>query len=175
MELRLVIDLFGLFVIQKDEEKPKYEEITIPEKLKLWPPSITNIRGLLLPGQDACVYFSFEMAKGRCETTPIIPSAIDGLSEKPWLPAEPFHSRALESWKTMNKNHKRPPKLELGFLAFATYNVRFILAGDLASAWETFGGIAMQLTHLGTVLNLGNYGKCYHCHDLRRKDPHLRT
>ena len=29
-ELRLVIDLFGLFVIQKDEEKPKYEEITIP-------------------------------------------------------------------------------------------------------------------------------------------------
>ena len=52
-ELRLVIDLFGLFVIQKDEEKPKYEEITIPEKLKLWSPSITNLRGLLLPDQGA--------------------------------------------------------------------------------------------------------------------------
>ena len=29
-EIRLVIDLCGLFVIQKDDEKPKYEEITIP-------------------------------------------------------------------------------------------------------------------------------------------------
>ena len=52
------------------------------------------------------------------------------------------------------QNHKRPTKLELGFQAFITYNLRFILAGDLASAWKTFGGIAMQLTHLGTVLNL---------------------
>ena len=153
-ELRLVIDIFGLFVIQKDEEKPKYEEITIPEKLKKWSPSITNLRGLLLPDQDACNYFSFELAKGKCKTPPIIPFVIADLSKKPWLPAESSHARALESWKSQNKNHKRPSKLELGFQAFITYNLRFILAGDLASAWNTFGGIAMQLTHLGTVLNL---------------------
>ena len=153
-ELRLVIDIFGLFVIQKDEEKPKYEEITIPEKLKAWSPSITSLRGILLPDQDACNYFSFELAKGRCKTPPIIPFVIADFSKKPWLPAESSHTRALESWRTMNKNHKRPSKLELGFQAFITYNLRFILAGDLASAWKTFGGIAMQLTHLGTVLNL---------------------
>ena len=33
-ELRLFIDIFGLFAIQKGEEKPKYEEVTIQEKLK---------------------------------------------------------------------------------------------------------------------------------------------
>ena len=27
---RLIVDIFGLFVIRKDEEKPKYEEIAIP-------------------------------------------------------------------------------------------------------------------------------------------------
>ena len=54
----------------------------------------------------------------------------------------------------MNKNHKRPSKLELGFQAWIPYNIRFILAGDLASAWGTLGGVAMQLTHLGAVLNL---------------------
>ena len=153
-ELRLVIDIFGLFVIQKDEEKPKYEEITIPEKLKLWSPSITNLLGLLLPDQDACNYFSFELAKGRCETHPIAPFATAEFHKKPWLPTESSHSRAQDVWKTMNKSHKRPSKLELGFQSWVTYNLRFILAGDLASAWKTFGGIAMQLTHMGTVLNL---------------------
>ena len=54
----MVVDLFGLFVIQKREETPKYEEITIPGELKYWPPSITNIRVLLRPDQDACDYFT---------------------------------------------------------------------------------------------------------------------
>ena len=54
----------------------------------------------------------------------------------------------------MNRNRKCPSKLELGFHAWISYNVRFIMDGDLASAWETFGGVAMQPTHLGAVLNL---------------------
>ena len=54
-----------------------------------------------------------------------------------------------------NKNRERPSKLGLGFHAWVSYNVRFVLSRDLASAWKTIGGIAMQLTHLGTVLNLG--------------------
>ena len=70
-EPRLIIELFGLFVSQKDEEKPKYEDITIPGELKYWPHSGTNVRELILPGRDACNYFSFELAKGRCETPPI--------------------------------------------------------------------------------------------------------
>ena len=63
------------------------------------------------------------------------------------------HAMALEAWKTTNKNRKRPSKLELGFHDWIAYNIRFIMAGDLASVWETFGRIAMQLAHLGTVLN----------------------
>ena len=30
--------------------------------------------------------------------------------------------------------------------------LRFILAGDLAGAWASFGGLAAQFTHLGTLL-----------------------
>ena len=65
--LRVIIDMCGLFVIRKDEEKPKCDEITIPGKLKYWPPALTNLRGLLLHGQEACNYFSFELANGRGE------------------------------------------------------------------------------------------------------------
>ena len=32
-DLRLILDIFQLFEIPKDDDKPKYEEITIPEKL----------------------------------------------------------------------------------------------------------------------------------------------
>ena len=60
----------------------------------------------------------------------------------------------LGAWETMNKNRKRPSKLELRFHPWVAYNIRSILVGDLACAWETFGGISMQLTHLSTVLNL---------------------
>ena len=63
-ELRLVVDLFGLSVIQKSEDKSKYEEITIPGKLKYWPPSITYLRELRIPDQDACDYFISELETG---------------------------------------------------------------------------------------------------------------
>ena len=64
-ELRLIFDMFGLFVIQKGEEKPKYEEITIPVQLKYVSHSITNLRGMLLPDKDACDRFSFELVNRR--------------------------------------------------------------------------------------------------------------
>ena len=149
----MVVDIFGLFVIRKGEENPKYEEITIPGELKHWSHSITNILGLL-PDQDACDRFSFEMAKGRCETPPNALPRYPNSTKKRRAPAESSHTRALGAWATMNKNRKRPSKLERGPHAWIAYNIRFILAGDLASAWETFGGVAMQLTHLGTSPNL---------------------
>ena len=51
------------------------------------------------------------------------------------------------------KNHKRPAKLELGLQAWVAYSVRFVMAGDLASDWETFGGISTERAQLGTALN----------------------
>ena len=84
--IRLIMDLFDLFVIQKDEEKPKYEEITTPEKLKNWAPSLGNLRGMILPDQDTCNHFSFELAKGACGKPPITPCALGTLRRKPWTP-----------------------------------------------------------------------------------------
>ena len=54
----------------------------------------------------------------------------------------------------MGKNHKRHSKLELGLQAWISYNIRFVMEGDQASAWETSGCVDMQLTHIGAVLNL---------------------
>ena len=58
----------------------------------------------------------------------------------------------------MVKNHKRRSELEMGRHAWIAYNLRYIIAGDIASAGETFDGIAMRLTHLGAALNLAIAG-----------------
>ena len=103
-ELRLVMALFSLFVIQKDEDKPKYEEITIPTKLRKWTPSLSNLKGFLLPDQDMCNHFSFELAKGRCEKPPMIPFVLAELRKKHWIPSQDAHIRALGRGRP-SRNH----------------------------------------------------------------------
>ena len=152
--LRLIVDIFQLFEIQKGDDRPKYEEITTPERMKKWRHALANLRGLLLPDQDACNFFSFELAKGHCEEPPIAPFVIGGMALKPWAPSEPSHLRALEGWIVLQKPRKRPSTHAISFQSWITYSMRFILVGDLTSAWKTFGGISAQLTHIGAVLNI---------------------
>ena len=45
-------------------------------------------------------------------------------------------------------------------------NIRFTPAGDLVSTWGTFGGVDMQLTHVGAVPNLAITRKCHNFHDI---------
>ena len=94
------------------------------------------------------------MANGRCGKPPMTPFVAAEISQKPWMPNEQVHAKALEGWEILQKTHKRPSPLDIGFQAFIAYNVRFVLSGDLARAWKTFGGLAAQLTHLGTVVNI---------------------
>lgn len=139
---------------KKDCEKPKYEEKTAPVRLKKWTPTITDIRRLLLPGQDESNFSRFELANGRCKKHPITPFLVAEMSQKPWMPNGQIHSKALGGWEILQKTHKRPSSLDIGSQAAIAYNIRFVLAGDLAQAWQTFGGLSAQLTHLGTVMNL---------------------
>ena len=103
---RLIMGLFDLFAIQKDEDKPKYEEITIPEKLKYWAPSLTNLRGMLLPGQDMCNRFSFELAKGACKKPPIAPFTLGGSMRNPGPPRS-RHTHAPPKRGRFSKNPTR--------------------------------------------------------------------
>ena len=153
-ELRLTMEFSYLWPVQKNEDKPSYEEITIPAKLRGWAPSLQNIKGLLLPDQDECNYFSLEPAKGRCEKPPMVPYIAAELHKSPRMPSQEAHTRALDSWETLQKTHKRPSTVEMGFQAWIAYNLRFILTGDLCGAWDTFGGLSAQLAHQGAVMNL---------------------
>ena len=118
-ELRMVIALYDLFAIQKDEEKPKYEEITTPTRMRKWTPSLSKLDGFLLPDQDMCNRFSFELAMGRCKKPPTIPFALSELHKKPCIPIQDAHIRSLEAWKVLQKSHKKPSGVELIFQSWA--------------------------------------------------------
>ena len=152
--LRLILDISQLFEIQKHDDKPKIWGNNDSGKMKKWAPALTDLRCLFLPGQDACNFFSFELAKGRCKKPPITPFVEGDFAPKPWMPNEAAHLRAHEGWVALQKPHKRPSNLAISFQAWIAYSLRFILVGDLTSAWKTFGGIAAQLTHMGTVLSI---------------------
>ena len=115
---------------------------------------MTNLRGMLLPGQDMRNHFSFELAKGARRKPPIAPFVMGGSMRNPGPPLESAHTRALDAWKVLQKSHKRHSNCDLAFQAWIAYSIRFILSGDLTSAWKTFGGIGLQFAHIGTVLNM---------------------
>ena len=77
-----------------------------------------------------------------------------GIQKHPRIPHQESQTRALDSRKTLQKPHKRPSAVAMGFQSWVAYNLRFILTGDLCGACDTFGGLSAQLTHLGTVMNL---------------------
>ena len=92
-ELRMAIELFGLFRNPKMRRKPNTQN-TIPEALKQCSHSITNIRRPPRHGHDACNYFILELPDGSCETNPItLLRYRNSVGNSACLPNHPTHTR----------------------------------------------------------------------------------
>ena len=156
-DLTLLLDIFDVYECQRkntNPKDPKYEAVTIQEAMKRWRPNMRDLTGHIKPSQDLCNHFSLEIAKGKLLSPPVFPYVVPDLSKKPWAIQEPAHTAALESWQKLQKSHKRPGTQEVSINQWFIYNLRYILAGDLAGAWDPFGGLAAQLNHIGIVLDL---------------------
>ena len=75
------------------------------------------------------------------------------IHKRPWKSRQEPHTCAIDSRKNLQKTRKRPSSIDVGFHGWVTYTFRFILTGGLRGDWDTFGGLAAQLTHLGAVAN----------------------
>ena len=99
-------------------------------------------------------HFSFDLAKGRRDKHPTIPFVLAELRKNIGFAARTHTYEHSEPGKPPRKSHRRPSGLELSSQSWGAYNIRFVLAGDIWSAWDTFGCLAAQVAHFGTVLNL---------------------
>ena len=63
--LRLTMGVLALFPVQKDGGTPKFEEETIPVKLRKWAHLMRNVNGVFIPDQEECDHIISEPASGR--------------------------------------------------------------------------------------------------------------
>ena len=71
------------------------------------------------------------------------------------MPDTADHAAAQTQWKNYAKSSKKSQlPLDLSVQSFLLYQLRFVLAADLCSAWAVFGGLGAQLSHLSIALNL---------------------
>ena len=117
------------------------EEISIESQMKCWASDFSRISGLLKPDRDMTNFFSSELERGRIARPPFTPYIVTGaLSSYPWLPADDPHRTALERWKANQATYNRytgTRALAIGL--FTLYRMRFILSGDIADDWSSFG------------------------------------
>ena len=95
-----------------------------------------------------------EITKAKKKRPAYHPHGTPGLSKEPWRPFYPDHTKAPECRRPLNASRKKPSPLGLRSQAFIFYNLRFLLAGDLAGCWAPVGGIAVQMAHIGLILNM---------------------
>ena len=152
---RLALDLVETFQTKmKNAKDPRIEEVQIPREMTKWNPSLASLTGILVPDQDMVNHFTIELTRGRNEVPAYTPFVTGDLSADPWIPGDPLYTRAHDQWKKMQTTHKRPSDQPMSFQLFVLTYLRFALAGDLAGARTPFGGLAAQLTHLGTLLSI---------------------
>ena len=138
----------------KNAKGPRIEEAQIPREMTRRAPSLACLAGILAPDQDMVNHFTIELTRGMNEVPTYTPFVTGDLSADPWIPGDPLYTRARDQWKKMQTARKRPSHQPMSFQLFALTYLRFVLAGDLAGAWTPFGGLAAQLTHLGTLLSI---------------------
>lgn len=123
-------------------------------EMKHWRLGPSKLPALLDPDQEMVNFFTVEITKARQKRPTYLPYVIPDLSQDPWRPFYPDHTKAIGTWKVPNGSRKKTAPMDLSFQAWAFYNLRFLLVGDLAGAWTPFGGISAQSTHLGMILNM---------------------
>ena len=100
--------------------------------METWQLVLSSLSGLLAPGREMVNFPTLEMAKAKQKRPAYHPYATPGLIKEHWLPCYPARAKALGSWRALGGSHKKPSPMDLICQSFVFYNLRLLLAGDLA-------------------------------------------
>ena len=125
---------------------PTFEEVDIAGVMRSLSTSWAMVAPSITPDQAMVNFFSKELAIGKAHNPPFVPFIVSPLNSHPWLPQSADHIQRSDSWKEKMKRIQSTQ--EAPFPAWVFLHLRFIFAGEVASAWSDFGGLAAQLSHL---------------------------
>ena len=66
----------------------------------------------------------------------------------------PDHTNAIARWRENTRDNRRRVRQDISFQCWATYQMRFITTAHMCKAFEPFGGIAAQFSHLAVCMNM---------------------
>ena len=127
-----------------------FTEVDIQEELKKRP-YLKNIGRLLMPTQEMVNSFSKELAEADTAFPPFSPYCARSPQDLPWRLDKLSHNRAWEDEKARQKRFGQTSPC-LNSAQMVVYRLRVIVAGDLAGAWDKFGGFGAQLCLLSSHL-----------------------
>ena len=141
---------------QKTSEKNiRYTELDIPRALTSFRPNLSCISAAFQPEQEMVNWINKQRAIAASKDPPYVPYLAPKLTEPPWMLPTTEHQSARTGWVAYSRQARRQASpQELSIQCFSLYHMRFLLSAELCNAFEPFGGIAHQLSHLSTVLNL---------------------
>ena len=137
------------------EKDVRFTLVDIPKALTDFAPHLGGIGGIIHPDQDMVDWIMREIAKAHHKDPPYEPYLVVRLDIAPWLPPSHDHTAALTNWRAQSKQARRVTlPQEVSIQAFCLYHLRFLLAAEICHAFDPFGGLAPQISHMGTVLAL---------------------
>ena len=105
--------------------------------------------------QEMANYISLELARGMAKVPAYTPFIVPDISASPWAITAKEHVAAVVRWRGNSRQGKKDENSSaIPMQAWLLYQLRFLVAADLAGAWSAFGGLAAQLNHLSIVMNM---------------------
>ena len=100
-------------------------------------------------------YISSELARGVAKVPAYTPFIAPDVATAPWAVTAKEHVAAVFRRRGNSRQHKKGGNsTDIPIQAWLLYQLRFLVAADLAGAWSGFGGSAAQLSHLAIVMDI---------------------
>ena len=116
---------------------------------------LRHLSAFLKPSQEMANFICHELARGKNKVPTYTPFIVPELSKAPCPVASQSLSSALAKWQSGARQAQRASEPQLvPFQAWLLYQLRFVFTAEICGAWQLFGGLAAQLSHLSIVLHL---------------------
>ena len=137
------------------EKDVRFTPIDIHKALTDFSPHLGGIGGIIHPDQDMVDWIMREIAKAHHKGPTYEPYLVAKLDAAPWILPSHDHAAALTNWRAQSKQARRTAlPQEVSIQAFCLYHLRFLLAAEICHAFDPFGGLVPQISHLGAILAL---------------------
>ena len=134
------------------EMETAYKEIDVSAAIKNRK-HLSGLADILIPNQEAANLFSEELRNGKRALPPYTPFLLPKLNEAPWVAQDPDYKRARENEK-LRQQRNGVKTLFMNSSQLSLAYLRYIVAGEVAGAWDAFGGMGAMLSHLAHLHKL---------------------